>query len=302
MAVYQEEARADTGSDVDIVLPPRFGIRRRMVREMVAMAERGYSKWFVMAHSLGSVVAFNGLMEPDYVLPNYLSEKHWDRLKGTQLRSETSLTGDQLSAMRPRRPHWLAENAGVSREKLFERLAGFVTYGSPLHLFARLWPNTVPLNLRCAFSRAFKWVNVHSPLDPFSGALRPFVRKGLPAPCSHLYTGSWRAFVAHAEYLHDKKRGMDFCRALGRWFFAVSDFRMEHGVGALWARLLAILQTIGASLAVAGVAVLVIWLLRALVLGLIPGGEGFQEALSELLHLEFEWRGRLSLSAGSGAD
>lgn len=291
VALYQEEARADTGSGVDMVLPPRFAIRRRMVREMVAMAERGYDKWFVMAHSLGSVVAFNGLMEPDYILPNYLSEEHWRRIKSTRFYSETGLGGDGLSAMRPRRPRWLADRDGVSRERLFERLAGFVTYGSPLHLFARLWPNTVPVNLRHAFGGKFRWINIHSPLDPISGALGVFqklVKKGQSetALTSHLYAGSWRAFIAHAEYLRDKGREVDFCRALGRWFLSVSDFELERGVSAAWARFLVCLQVGGMTVLLTAVVLL---LVSFLVPNLAPAGAAFRDTLSELVRSPFEF-------------
>ena len=43
--------------------PPRAAIRRRMIRVMVDVAEAGYDRWYILAHSLGTVVAWNGLME-----------------------------------------------------------------------------------------------------------------------------------------------------------------------------------------------------------------------------------------------
>lgn len=43
--------------------PPRAAIRRRMVPTMVDVAAAGYDRWYILAHSLGSVVAWNGLME-----------------------------------------------------------------------------------------------------------------------------------------------------------------------------------------------------------------------------------------------
>lgn len=311
VAVYQEEGRVDTGSGGDMTLPPRFAIRRRMVREMVAMAERGYERWYVMAHSLGSVVAFNGLMEPDYVLPNYLSEEHWKRLKGTPLRSNTRMAADRLRAIRPRRPHWLAANDGLCRQSLFEGLAGFVTYGSPLHLFASLWPVTVLVNLKSAFGAGFEWINLHSPLDPFSGALhmyRKMVKKcagGTPTEVlsSHLYSGSWAAFIAHAKYRRPRKRGIDFCRALGRWFFSVSDFRMDYSVNAAWARFVVCLQIAGVSLLLLGVACVLVCLVVFVVLRVVPGGAEFWDPIVRLLAnpLEFEWRWTVSLRSGRTA-
>src|SRR5690349_9290961 len=42
--------------------PPRVSIRRRMVRGIADVACAGYQRWYVLAHSQGTVVAFNGLM------------------------------------------------------------------------------------------------------------------------------------------------------------------------------------------------------------------------------------------------
>ena len=143
--VYREGPRVDTGSGLDMAIPPRFSIRRRMITEMVAMAEREYDRWYVMAHSLGSVVAFNGLVEPDYILPNYLQEKHWRRLDA---RFKTTWKDPDTNEMWPRRPTWLEPEHALSRQQLFGRLGGFVTYGCPLHLFVDLWRHVVPINRR----------------------------------------------------------------------------------------------------------------------------------------------------------
>jgi hypothetical protein len=68
--------------------PPRVSIRRRMIRTIMVMAEGiqereerfHYDRWYVLAHSLGSLVAFNGLMETAYAWPGYFDEKLWGDL------------------------------------------------------------------------------------------------------------------------------------------------------------------------------------------------------------------------------
>ena len=225
VAMFHESGGLDTGTEIDLGLPPRFAIRRRMVREMVAMAERSYDQWYIMGHSLGSVLAFNGLMEPDYVLPNYLAESHWNRLKPI-FRSAGPI--GSLASMRPRRPSWLGSTDAISRKALFCRLGGFVTYGSPLHLFCDLWPRTVAINNMPAFSSTFRWINIHSPFDVFAGSLKMYEGFANRIKCnfrSYVYTGSTRAFIAHSRYLRPKKRRKeDLARALGKWMLLGNRF------------------------------------------------------------------------------
>ena len=180
---YQEGARVDTGTGSDMTLPPRVPIRRRMVEEMVAMTERGYDRWYVMAHSLGSVVAVNGLMEPDYLLPNYLQQEHWDRLDG---RFKTVWSDPDTKDMRPRRPTWLKPQDAMAREELFRNLGGLVTYGCPLHLFVDLWSHIVLVNRRSDFPKGCEWINLYSPFDPVSGELRAFTQANEEAKVSPL--------------------------------------------------------------------------------------------------------------------
>ena len=48
-----------------------------MIRTIADTALLNYDRWYVMAHSLGSVVAFNGLMETSYAWPGYLDRGRW---------------------------------------------------------------------------------------------------------------------------------------------------------------------------------------------------------------------------------
>jgi hypothetical protein len=60
--------------------PPRVSIRRRMIRAIADAATNKYHRWYVLAHSQGTVVAFNGLMETAYAWPGYLDEARWATL------------------------------------------------------------------------------------------------------------------------------------------------------------------------------------------------------------------------------
>lgn len=230
--IYTEGARADTGSGVDMGLPPRVPIRRRMVQEMVSMAEHGYDRWYVMAHSLGSVVAFNGLMEPDYLLPNYLEKEHWC---GLDKRFKAEREDEDTEKMRPRRPAWLEPKDELSREELFRNLGGFVTYGSPIHLFVDLWPHVVMFNKKEVFAEDFRWLNVCSPFDPISGALRAF-RKNNEAVNAKLcpepfrFSGKRWAFIAHGNYLRPRSARRDVGHYLGKWWLRREDFTTPEGV------------------------------------------------------------------------
>lgn len=231
--IYTEGARADTGSGPDMGLPPRVPIRRRMVQKMVAMAECGcYDRWYVMAHSLGSVVAFNGLMEPDYILPNYLEKAQWDRL---HKRFKTQRRDNDTEKMRPRRPAWLKPTDALSRQELFGGLGGLVTYGSPLHLFVDLWPHIVLLNKNDVFAKDFRWLNVCSPFDPISGALRAIRGndEGADAklrPEVLRFSGNRWVFIAHGAYLKGRRARQDVGHYLGKWWLRREDFSFPRGV------------------------------------------------------------------------
>ena len=230
--IYTEGARPDTGSGPDMGLPPRVPIRRRMVQQLVSMAERDYDQWYVMAHSLGSVVAFNGLMEPDYVLPNYLEKEHWSRVDP---RFKTQREDDDTEKMRPRRSEWLEPTDALSREELFRDLGGFVTYGSPLHVFVDLWPHIVMLNKNDVFANGFRWLNVCSPFDPISGALGAIRRDEAAAnaklrPEVLRFSGNRWAFIAHGAYLKARSARRDVGHYLGKWWLRQEGFTTPKGV------------------------------------------------------------------------
>ncbi|HMG48248.1 MAG TPA: hypothetical protein VK614_12400 [Allosphingosinicella sp.] len=177
--IYQQAGSPGKGSMVDPDLPIRTTIRRRMVSAMTEVAAReDWNRWYIFAHSLGTVPAFNALQETELALPNYLTEAEWARLPAsfkTDCPFKPEGQHPTTDKMMPRRPPWLADSAGISRRRLFERFAGFVTFGSPLDKFAAMWPRVVPLNLQAAvFPEGCEWVNLHDPTDPVAARLDAF--------------------------------------------------------------------------------------------------------------------------------
>lgn len=181
--IYERPPAPGQGTMEDPDLPVRTTIRRRMVHEMTCMASRGYDRWYILAHSLGTVPAFNMLQETEIALPNYLSQAEWNALPAalkTTTPFEPKKGKPNTDQMMPRRPPWLTKTDGISRIALFERFRGFVTYGCPLDKFAALWPRIVPLNKQTAvFQPGCEWINLYEPTDPVAARLDAF---GKPPP------------------------------------------------------------------------------------------------------------------------
>ncbi|MDB9453893.1 hypothetical protein PN478_13355 [Dolichospermum circinale CS-534/05] len=111
---YQEQKREGAGYLIDIGQPQRVSVRRRMITGLVKMGLANYDRWYVLSHSLGTVVAFNGLMESDAALPNYLNQDLWEEVRNDGMRTttdqENSLSQKQADNMFPSRPAWLELN------------------------------------------------------------------------------------------------------------------------------------------------------------------------------------------------
>jgi hypothetical protein len=183
--LYSQRRRVDGGFLDAFSEPPRVSIRRRMIRTIADVALADYDRWYVVAHSLGSVVAYNGLNENAHAIPNYLSEAQYEGLiEGVNGVAFAGAARDEggikdllgsTAAMLPARPVWLARDAVVYRDRLYSKFAGLFTYGSPLDKFAAIWPARVPINvtepgLVFAPGRApAEWINVYDPTDPVGG-------------------------------------------------------------------------------------------------------------------------------------
>jgi hypothetical protein len=178
--LYSQEKRAGGGTMDGPDEPPRAAIRRRMIRAMIEVAEASYERWYIIAHSLGTVVAWNGLMEIQQTLPNYIDQSCWNAPETLPLRA-TSPTAFGRNAMLPNRPVWVGHRDIIDRDALFKTFRGVLTYGSPLERFCALWSAMVPINrVEDPFQAGSEWVNVYDPTDPVGTWLDDFDPEALP--------------------------------------------------------------------------------------------------------------------------
>lgn len=232
--------------------PPRVSVRRRMVEMITDMAiqEPTYKRWYVLAHSLGSVVAFNGLMEPGEMLANYLGKQRWTELKKKKVagkrkdlpqgspeyfdsQNKTRQTQALETPPVPARPVWLEGDEIVYRHLLLENFRGLLTYGSPLEKFAAIWPARVPINkTEPHFPMGSEWINIYDPIDPVSGVLRAFKPKGvtdrcLPPLINVGFAAHWGLLYAHLRYLNLASKGAkDLGDAISNWLLDGGSFRV----------------------------------------------------------------------------
>jgi len=243
--LYQDRGKRGAGPLTDLDDPRRVAIRRRMVEVLVDAYRADYQRWYVLAHSLGTVVAWNGLMETEHCLPNYLRQEIHAALKnsGDPVLQSRSGLGMPVNAMRPMRPAWITDDEEVlDRATLFEKLGGFVTYGSPLDKFAYLWRAIVAINKDTkVWPKRFEWVNVYEHTDPVSSKLTAFsppsAPSGSPAPANYAYKASRLLLYSHLEYLrYRKSRGADqFVLRLVGWMLAgTSTFPAPAAADSSW--------------------------------------------------------------------
>ncbi len=274
--IYEQPVRPGRGSVEDPELPMRSTIRRRIVRGITGMVQRPYDRWFILAHSLGCVPAFNALQETELALPNYLTQAEWTALPA-KFKTETPFVAKGAKPithpMMPRRPPWLSQKAGIARAALFERFAGMVTYGCPLDKFAAIWPRIVCLNKQTAvFQPDCEWINLHDPMDPAAARLDAFTppardRAELPNDLKPLEPQNFACralavfLLAHIYYLYPRRSRTPAMAA------AVSDSLLSGKDGALSAAAAkAAIGSVQAWLRVAGATVQMILLFAALLL------------------------------------
>ena len=204
--LYSQPRRHGHGLLDSAVEPPRYAIRRRMVRAMADIAthisdplsppgpKARYDRWYVIAHSQGTVVAQNGLMASSPALAAYLDDERLARLQDCGMAGPWRDARDgpppqelrKDRAFRPAIPAGrIGEDRTVYRDKLFANFRGFLSYGSPLDKFAAIWPPTVAINRDThAFPAAAQWINVWDPTDPVANDLDAFDPNRVFADCS----------------------------------------------------------------------------------------------------------------------
>jgi hypothetical protein len=226
--IFEQRARPGRAHPSDPGMPLRVAIRRRMMTEMAAMSARcakgDYDGWYLVAHSLGTVVAYNGLTEIGHTLPNYLPQRLWSQLRyhfsDLNMAHPTPLR-KELSAMMPARPAWLADGDAINRQKLFASLRGVLTFGSPLQKFAALWPRIIATSMETAETNPFgkhhpqgrvDWINLTARNDPVAGILEGFkadrrLANSLPRLASHFTRFELFApGLAHVRYFSSGER------------------------------------------------------------------------------------------------
>jgi len=236
---YQDQKRERQGAGylIDIGQPLRVSIRRRVIRRLVKMGLANYDRWYVLAHSLGTVVAFNGLMEPEAAIPNYLNRDLWEKLKSSEptinTKTPTPLKPSQCENMFPSRPAWLELDDIVDRKDLFKNLKGFMTYGCPLSKFAVVWPAIVPINKdNSVFSSGFEWINVYDPTDPVADQTRYFDLKnyGGKEPIEIAYKAELIHLLSHIEYLtYNPNRESSLVKQVAYWLLEGDNFKQPSG-------------------------------------------------------------------------
>ena len=205
--LYQDRGRDQEGSLADIGMPPRVAIRRRMVNELISAFSQEYDRWYVLAHSLGSVIAFNRLMETAHALPNYLSHSDWCDLQSKDIfgRHDNQSNAD-VSQMWPARPFWIDnDDTTIDRRKLFRNLRGLVTYGSPLEKYAFLWPQIVNINKdNAVFAADFEWINIFDHTDPVAENIYAFSDSFGNGHTirNYAYRASRILLLSHTRYLY----------------------------------------------------------------------------------------------------
>jgi hypothetical protein len=241
--LYQDRRRSGKGFITDVNGARRVAIRRRMIRTLIDAARGPYERWYVLAHSLGTVVAWNGLMETAHSLPNYLSDSLFQSLQAPPNPMILSGAGGPTSSMSPPRPIWIDDDTiELNRKQLFAKLRGFVTYGSPLDKFAYLWPAIVPFNRdRDVWGKKFEWINVFDHTDPVGAKISAFElaivdpTTGLPVVRNYAYKASRVLLLSHIKYFRPRPGRPDaFPQRLMEWVLSGRDFQAPRKNDRTW--------------------------------------------------------------------
>jgi hypothetical protein len=215
--MYQERRSRQSGSLADFDQSRRTSIQRRMANTILDMAAADYERWYIMAHSLGSVIAFKALMYDGKGFARLLTANRWKDDKfpfRAEKKSENRTPANQGYPDEPKKPMWLEDEGAVDLDKVYAKLRGLITYGSPLETFARTWPAIVQINKDARVSKDFEWLNLHDPVDIVASRLVSFgeassTGRGEIKPKNILCRASQWVTHAHTSYLATKFRNVD---------------------------------------------------------------------------------------------
>lgn len=249
--LYQDSFKAGKDLIEDRENYPRFSIQRRMINALVRMAISDYDRWYVWSHSLGSVVAYNAFSMPEATLSHYVAEYMWseindwigDREQSPGRERKKIFSGgnenDRNRRPRPLRPVWQKET--ISREYLFKKCEGLLTYGSPFWRIADLWSDLLKRNKIADFSPDFKWYNIIDPSDPvattieklFSQQAEQADEKKYLHPKDLFYRTPNPFLFAHLSYFSPRKSS-PLIGQLWRWMSEARNITEENNLYNSW--------------------------------------------------------------------
>jgi hypothetical protein len=214
--LYQQE-RNETNQDVlDQVISRRIRIQKRVCDLYLSMAEAEYERWFIVAHSLGSVIAYKSLMYNGEGFARALGHDRWHRLNAdwkTKSPIESSNFLDE-----PPLPWWLETTDAINLEKVYDRLGGLITYGSPIETFATLWPSIVEINNDPHHLHA-NWINLYDSRDFISSPIKSFDSLHECLPITNIEIDShWLIPKSHTNYFTIKRGSSKAVQNLISWF------------------------------------------------------------------------------------
>lgn len=246
LRLYSDSSKAEKELIEDRDNSPRFSIQRRMINALVRMAISDYDRWYVWSHSLGSIVAYNGFSMPEATLSHYVSHSMWEEIEewesNTALNHNNSLleeiSNHNSQRPKPYRPVW--QNKRISREALFEKCKGLVTYGSPFWRIADLWTDLVKRNTQADFSADFRWYNIIDPSDPVATRIKELFLDdpsvpGQPQslhPEDVFYRTPKPFLLAHMEYLSEKENSL--IGQLWRWMSEARTITEQNNLYDSW--------------------------------------------------------------------
>jgi hypothetical protein len=242
--MYQERRARQGGTLVDFDQSRRISIQRRFVRRIIEMAERDYDRWYIAAHSLGSVIALKGLMLDGNAFARLITQNKWQDTRLDPYKT-TLVPPSESYPDQPKCPLWLHPDSAVDMKLLLRGLRGLVTYGSPLETFARTWPAIVLIDRQALqpgqkLSPDFEWLNLHDPVDVVASRLSSFgfadsETKGIMKPKNLQCRSSCCILTAHTSYLKPKSTNLNY-RALPALFWWLMEpnkcFTVSEETGA----------------------------------------------------------------------
>lgn len=213
--IYQQQ-ESDTKQDVlDEVLSRRVRIQKRLANKFLDMAESDFDAWFVLAHSLGSVISFKTLMFDGAAFARSMSSVRWSHLD-PRWKIKSAIPSEGF-VDKPPLPWWLAPNDELNLEQLYDRFGGIVTYGSPIETFSTLWPSIIEIN--GSRSMRASWINLYDRRDFISSPINSMSALSDSLPITNIETRShWLIAKSHTNYLNSKGRSAETIQDVIRWF------------------------------------------------------------------------------------